>query len=82
MVSLLRELIYIYIWIIFIAIIFTWVPQSSGTLANIRRVLFSITDPVLRPIRSVVRPIRVGPGSLDLSPIIAVVLLEVISRLL
>jgi YggT family protein len=81
-VSLLRELIYIYIWLIFIAIILTWVPQATGTLATVRRVLTSVTDPVLRPIRSLVPPLRVGPGAIDLSPIIAVVVLEIISRLL
>ena len=40
--------------------------------------MIDITDPVLRPIRNLVPPINAGAMALDLSPIIAFVLLSVI----
>jgi len=41
-----------------------------------------ITEPVLAPIRRVVRPVRVGGGYLDLSPMVALLLLWVVERIL
>jgi YggT family protein len=46
------------------------------------RVLYSLTEPVLGPIRRVLPPMRLGGMGLDLSPIIVLIGLQIISRAL
>jgi YggT family protein len=41
-----------------------------------------ITEPLLAPIRRVVRPVQAGSGYVDLSPIVAVVILWVVEQIL
>lgn len=41
-----------------------------------------ITEPLLAPIRRVVRPVQAGGGYVDLSPIVAVVILWVVEQIL
>jgi YggT family protein len=41
-----------------------------------------ITEPVLAPIRRIVPPVRAGGGFLDLSPMVALLLLWVLERIL
>ena len=41
-----------------------------------------ITEPVLAPIRRLVPPVHVGGGYLDLSPMVALLLLWVVERIL
>jgi uncharacterized protein YggT (Ycf19 family) len=70
----------IYKIILFIRILATWFPppRYGSPLRPILDFIIDITDPVLRPIRSLVKPINAGAMALDLSPIIAFVLLFVI----
>jgi len=44
--------------------------------------LSRIIEPMLKPIRAVVPPVRMGGGALDLSPLILIVGLMIISSLL
>jgi YggT family protein len=48
----------------------------------ITRFFEAITEPVLRPVRRVVPPMRVGGTTVDLSPIIVWILILIVSRLL
>ena len=70
----------IYKIILFIRILATWFPppRYGSPFRPILDFIIDITDPVLRPIRSLVKPINAGAMALDLSPIIAFVLLFVI----
>ena len=52
-------------------IILSWFPiEPGGALAGIFGVLYTVTEPVLGPIRRVLPPIGMGGMGLDLSPII------------
>ena len=56
---------------IFARIILSWFPISPGTaLAGIYSFVYSITEPVLGPIRRVIPPLGAGGMGIDLSPII------------
>lgn len=71
-VELLRMVINIYIFALIIQAVLSWVGNSYGNpLADL---LNSMTDPILRPIRSVVPTI----GMVDLSPMVAILLLYVV----
>lgn len=55
-----------------------WRPPYSGPLRTILYLIDAVTDPVLRPLRALMPPIRAGGVGLDLSPLIAFVILFVL----
>lgn len=70
--DLLETVIHIYIFALIVQAIMSWVGNSYGNpLADL---LHSLTEPLLRPVRQVVPVI----GMIDLSPMIAVLILYVI----
>ncbi len=54
----------------------SWMPSLQG--GGLARFVYDITEPILRPIRRLIPPF----GVLDLSPFIALVLIEVVASLL
>jgi YggT family protein len=77
------DLIQAYIVVLFVRIILTWFPTDPWSgLGRFERALGRVTDPVLAPIRRVLPPLRVGGGGIDLSPIVALVALEVLVSIL
>ncbi|HVM11355.1 MAG TPA: YggT family protein [Actinomycetota bacterium] len=64
---------------LFARIILSWFPPPrSGAGAVVVEVIFDVTEPVLRLVRGLLPPIRMGAMGLDLSPIIVFVALAVI----
>ena len=64
----------IYLVLIFARILLSWFPlDPNGTMATIAGFLFTVTDPVLGPLRRAIPPVRIGMAALDLSPIIVIV---------
>ncbi len=82
--SLLRELIQIYIYVLVISALLSWFPTTSsqGGLATTKRVLAQLTEPVLRPLRQIVPRPRIGGVSVDFSVLVAIILLGIISTIL
>ena len=82
--GLIKELIYIYIWVLIISALLSWFPtsSSSGGLATTKRVLAQITEPVLRPIRQIMPRPNIGGVGIDFSVLVAVILLTVISNII
>jgi YggT family protein len=60
------------------AISLGWRPPYSGPVRTILDLINAVTDPVLRPLRALMPPIRAGGVGLDLSPLIAFVILFVL----
>ena len=54
----------------------SWRP--SGFVLVICEIIYSITDPPLRAIRSVLPPIRIGMVALDLSPLVLFVIIFIL----
>ncbi|WP_455380443.1 YggT family protein [Acidihalobacter prosperus] len=71
--ELLLLLVYIYIGAIIIQALMSWVTPMSGSYHPAANLLDSLTSPLLTPIRRVVPLI----GMIDLSPLIALLLLNV-----
>lgn len=69
----------IYTWLIFGYCILTWFPVSGGVIADIRRALEKIVDPFLAIFRKFIPPIG---GIVDISPIVALFVLQFIIRAL
>ena len=52
----------------------SWIRVTPGTpVASIYSALFNVTEPVLGPLRRAIPPVRLGMASLDLSPLIVIV---------
>jgi len=83
-ITLIREIIVLYTWVIIIASLMSWIPANSSSqgLATLKRVLYSLTDPVLRPIRQILPKTRFGNVGVDFSALVAIVVLNIISRLI
>ena len=61
----------------FARIVLSWFPLESGGLASqAASVLYSVTEPVLGPIRRMLPPVGVGGMGFDLSPMIVLLLLN------
>ncbi len=79
--SLLATLLHLYVIIIVVRILFTWIPVNPwSNFAKVVRVLSLITDPVLNPLRRVIPPLRFGGMGIDLSPMILVLVLSLIAN--
>lgn len=77
MTSLVCELIQLYILVIFARIILSWFPISPGSaLAPIFSFLYTITEPVLGPIRRLLPPMNLGSMGFDLSPLIVLLVAQ------
>lgn len=64
------------IWIIIIKSILTWFPDAMG--GKIYNILQNITDPIEKPIRSIMYKYSNGP--IDFSPMIAILALMLLQR--
>ncbi len=73
--------IQLYMLVIFVRIIMSWIPPTPGTTyAQIYDVFYRLTEPVLAPVRSMLPPIRMGAAALDLSPIIVFLVGQIVFR--
>ena len=60
-------------------IILSWFPISAGGLmASVFSFLYTVTEPVLGPVRRMLPPVGVGGMGLDLSPIIVLLVLQIL----
>ena len=72
-------LLQLYIVVIFVRVILSWFPiQPDSVFARIYRFVYAVTEPVLGPIRRVMPGVGVGGMGLDFSPIIVLLLLQII----
>jgi YggT family protein len=68
-----NTLILVYLVLIFIRIIMSWIPRMpyNRVLDIVLTFVKDVTDPYLNLFRRFIPPVRLGPGALDLSPIVA-----------
>ena len=63
----------LYLVFVFARILLSWFPlDPSGAMATVAGFLFTVTDPVLGPLRRAIPPVRLGAAALDLSPLIVI----------
>ncbi len=74
----------IFLMVLFARMILSWVPvlvrdwQPRGPMLVAAEVVYSITDPPLRALRRVLRPVRVGNMMLDLAFIGLVIVIYIL----
>jgi YggT family protein len=79
----LNTLILVYFVLIFIRIILSWIPRIpyNPALNAVLKFVQDVTDPYLNLFRRFLPPLRVGPGALDLSPMIAIFVLFIVGSI-
>lgn len=71
MQTLICRLLDAYLIVMFARIILSWFPISPNSgLASVYGFLYTITEPVLGPIRRIIPPLGMGGMGLDLSPLV------------
>jgi YggT family protein len=81
---LISTLIQLYIWILIASAVLSWlvafnvVNPHNNVVRTIGEALYRLTEPALRPIRSVLPSL----GGLDISPVILIIILLFVQRLL
>ena len=69
--TLVCRLLDAYLIILFARIILSWFPISPDSgMASVYGFLYSLTEPVLGPIRRIIPPLGMGGMGLDLSPLV------------
>ena len=78
-----NTLVLVYLVLIFIRIILSWIPRIpyNRYLAAFLKFVTDVTDPYLNLFRRILPPVRMGPGALDLSPIVATFVLIIVSSI-
>jgi YggT family protein len=75
-----NTLVLVYFVLIIIRIILSWIPRIpyNRWLAAFVKFVTDVTDPYLNLFRRILPPVRIGPGALDLSPIVATFVLVIV----
>jgi uncharacterized protein YggT (Ycf19 family) len=79
----LDTLLLVYFVLIFIRIILSWVPRIpyNPVLGALIKFVTDVTDPYLNLFRRFLPPVRIGPGALDLSPMVGIFVLFIVGSL-
>jgi len=67
----------IYEFLILIRVLLSWVNVSP--FHPLVRILYRLTDPLLKPLQRIIPPIG---GTVDISPVVALILLYIVQRVL
>lgn len=78
-VWVIAQLLNVYTFIIFIYVLMSWIPNRTGVIADIEAALGKICDPYLDLFRRFIKPIG---GMVDISPIVAIIVLQLLEGLL
>jgi YggT family protein len=73
------QLVLVFQVVIIGRVLLSWFPlKPGGAMARVNGVLVTVTEPVLGPLRRILPRV----GMLDLSPLVAILLISVLSNLL
>jgi YggT family protein len=82
-VQIVRYLLELYVFILIARALLSWFPMHAGSpLLPVMRVLDRLTEPVLAPIRRILPPLRAGGMAIDLSIIVAILVIQVVASYL
>ena len=79
---MISTLLQIYVIILIGRLLLSWFPHPPDWARPIYTFLYVVTEPVLRLVRPLVPPLRMGGMALDLSPIIIFVVLQILIAIL
>lgn len=71
----------VYFWLIIAHVIFSWIPVRQLWLMDLRDFVDRLVEPYLSVFRRFIPIVSVGGGGLDISPIVAIIVLQFVQRL-
>jgi YggT family protein len=76
-------LMYVYVALIFVRIIMSWIPRIpyNPVLRAVLGFVSDVVDPYLNLFRRFLPMVRIGPGALDLSPIVGTFVLLFVGQI-
>jgi YggT family protein len=83
MLRLIGDVLYLFLLVLLAYSVLSWLTYS-GRLAydspifKVQKVLASICEPVLRPVRKIIPPVQIGGVGLDLSVLVVFLVIEVL----
>ncbi|GBD45941.1 YggT family protein [Thermoleophilum album] len=79
----LETLLYLYVLLIFVRVLLSWLPRLpfNPVLRAFVQFVHDVTEPYLGLFRRVLPPLQLGPAGLDLSPLVATIVLMVVGGL-
>jgi len=78
----LASLLWLYTLVLVARALMSWFPITPGTaLETVARILERLTEPVLRPIRRILPPVRAGGTAIDLSIIVAILGIQLVGNI-
>ncbi len=81
MKTALCTLLSIYAIILLVRVLSSWFPRPyHGPLRIAFDLLYDVTEPLMRPLRKIIPPMRMGMVGLDLSPIILFIVIGILQR--
>jgi YggT family protein len=81
--TIIAAILNIFLFVLLVRVVLSYIPSQPGSaLGTVQRVFEAVTEPVLRPVRKAVPPLRAGGAAIDLSPIIVWVAILIIRSLL
>lgn len=79
----LETLLYLYVLLIFVRVLLSWLPRLpyNPVLRSFVQFVHDVTEPYLGLFRRFLPPLQLGPAGIDLSPLVATVVLMVVGEL-
>lgn len=78
--SILRIVLMFYSWLIVAYVIMSWIPSSDGIIGELHSVLATICEPYVGLFRRILPMAVIGGAGLDFSPLVALLVLQLIQR--
>lgn len=78
--NIIQIVFYILNVLILIRILLSWVPFDRSN--KYIKMLFTVTDPILEPCKSLIQRVGINMGMIDISPIVAFLLLQLLEKIL
>jgi len=80
---ILGVLLQVYVILLIVRALLSWIPMRPGSpFATVVRLLDVVTEPVLRPVRRALPPIRAGDMAIDLSVLVVIIVGQVLAGIL
>lgn len=85
--NIIAWVLWIFLLVMFARMILSWVPvlvrdwEPRGPVLVVAELIYSITDPPLRALRQVLRPVRIGNFMLDLAFIGLAIIVSILMRI-
>jgi len=81
-VLIIHDVLWLYFIVMFARVILSWFPIAPGTsMAAVSGFIYSVTEPVLGPVRKALPPLSLGNVGFDLSPILVLVGIQILVNL-